>query len=88
MARIVPTEHISENHGKLSGKSYRKHNALDKCLKCGEYDIDKAIVLCHDNVQEDGVVTYMPIYMTMFMQQRQKMEPIIYKLDLEAWRAL
>ena len=46
-------------------------------------DIDKAIVLCHDNVQEDGAVTYMPIYMTMFMQQRQKTEPIIYKLDLE-----
>jgi predicted AAA+ superfamily ATPase len=80
---------LIEHAGKLiaievkSGKSYRKHNALDKCLKCGEYDIDKAIVLCHDNVQEDGAVTYMPIYMTMFMQQRQKTEPIIYKLDLE-----
>ena len=80
---------LIEHAGKLiaievkSGKSYRKHNALDKCLKCGEYDIDKAIVLCHDNVQEDGAVTYMPIYMTMFMQQRQKTEPIIYILDLE-----
>lgn len=66
-----------------SGKGYRKHNALDNCLKCKEFNVNKAIVFCHDNVQIDGVVIYMPIYMTMFIHQHQQTEPIIYKLDLE-----
>lgn len=66
-----------------SGKGYRKHNALDNCLKCKEFNVNKAIVFCHDNVQIDGIVIYMPIYMTMFIHQHQQTEPIIYKLDLE-----
>jgi predicted AAA+ superfamily ATPase len=65
-----------------SGKSYRKHNALDKCLECKNFHIQKSIVLCHDNVQTEEYVTYMPIYMTMFMKKHSNTEPVIYTLDI------
>lgn len=79
---------LIEDYGQLtaievkSGKSYRKHNALDKCLKCENFHIQRAIVLCHDNVQVEDDVTYMPIYMTMFMKKHQNREPLVYKLDI------
>ena len=79
---------LIEDYGQLtaievkSGKSYRKHNALDKCLKCENFHIQRAIVLCHDNVQVEDDVTYMPIYMTMFMKKYQNREPLVYKLDI------
>ena len=65
-----------------SGKSYRKHNALDKCLECKNFHIQKSIVLCHDNVQTEEYITYMPIYMTMFIKKHSNTEPIIYRLDI------
>lgn len=33
-----------------------------------EYAISHAVVLCQDNVQVNGKVVYLPIYMLMFMQ--------------------
>ncbi len=79
---------LIEDNGQLSaievksGKSYRKHNALDKCIACENFHIQRAIVLCHDNVQVEAHVTYMPIYMTMFMKKYQEQEPLIYKLNV------
>ena len=40
----------------------------------------RAIVLCQDNVQVNDNVTYMPIYMLMFMQHEQT-EDVIYKFQ-------
>jgi predicted AAA+ superfamily ATPase len=79
---------LIEDNGQLtaievkSGKNYRKHNALDKCMECVDFHIQRAIVLCHDNVQVEDDVTYMPIYMTMFMKKHQNKEPLVYKLDI------
>ena len=42
-----------------------------------EYAIPRAIVLCQDNVQVNDNVTYLPIYMLMFMQHEQT-EDVIY----------
>ena len=79
---------LIEDNGQLtaievkSGKSYRRHNALDKCMTCENFHIQKAIVLCHNNVQTEEDVTYMPIYMTMFMKKRGYIEPVIYTVDV------
>ena len=79
---------LIEDNGQLtaievkSGKNYRKHNALDKCMECEDFHIQRAIVLCHDNVQVEDDVTYMPIYMTMFMKKHQNKEPLVYRLDI------
>ena len=79
---------LIEDYGQLtaievkSGKSYRKHNALDKCLKCENFHIQRAIVLCHDNVQVEDDVTYMPIYMTMFMKKYQNRRQSLWQVRL------
>lgn len=65
-----------------SGKNYRKHNALTNCMNCTEFHVNEAVVLCHDNVQQMDTLTYMPIYMIMFLQKKTHTEPLVYKVDL------
>ena len=55
-----------------SGKDYEKHSALDNVMAVPEYGIQEAYVLTNDNVKTDGKLTYLPIYMVMFLQD----EPI------------
>ena len=50
-----------------SGKTYKRHSALTRVLGVENYGLDHACVLCERNVEHDGKVTYLPIYMTMFM---------------------
>ena len=50
-----------------SGKDYQIHSALNTIISNKEYGIEKAIVLCNDNVRQDGPITYLPIYMSMFI---------------------
>ena len=53
-----------------SGKTYKRHSALTKLLKVENYGIDRALVLYEGNVQVDGPVAYLPIYMAMFLGSR------------------
>lgn len=50
-----------------SGKSYRRHSALSKTLEIDKYGIERAIVLHEGNVETDGRVAYLPMYMTMVL---------------------
>lgn len=65
-----------------SGKDYEKHNALKNVTSSKAYGIERAYVFCNSNVKVDGVVVYVPIYMTMFLHKQRKAEKQIYKLDL------
>lgn len=64
-----------------SGKDYERHKALSNVMNSATYHIPKAYVLCNDNVKTVGNVTYMPIYMVMFLQKDQPL-PQNYKIDL------
>ena len=64
-----------------SGKSYTRHNALRNVINSEEYNINQAYVLCNDNVKTDGAITYLPIYLMMFIQNT-KLESLIYKVDI------
>ena len=64
-----------------SGKDYEYHHALANILDNVEYNLNKAIILCNDNVSVDGKKTYLPIYMTTFIRKKQEI-PGIYKLDI------
>lgn len=46
-----------------SGKDYRRHSALNNLMAASEADNVKAYVFCNGNVQVEGNVTYLPIYM-------------------------
>ena len=63
-----------------SGKDYERHRALCNVMENEEYAIPHAVVLCQDNVQVNGKVVYLPIYMLMFMHQT-KVEDVIYRFQ-------
>lgn len=64
-----------------SGKDYERHKALTNVVNSTTYKISKAYVLCNDNVKKVGKITYLPIYMLMFIKKEQKL-PARYTLDL------
>ena len=65
-----------------SGKDYERHNALRNVLSNPDYEIKKAYVLCNENIKVSEKITYLPIYMTMFIQNTV-LPDFIYKVDLE-----
>ena len=64
-----------------SGKDYERHNALANIMNNEEYNLNKAVILCNDNVSLQGNKTYLPIYMTTFIRKIKEI-PGIYKLDI------
>ena len=54
-----------------SGKDYKRHNALNNVMNIDEYAIKHAIVFTMDNINIQGNLTYMPIYMLMYLQERK-----------------
>lgn len=58
--RVVPLE-------VKSGKGYKRHSALTHALNTVNYGIVEAFVLYEGNVEVDGPVAYLPIYMVMFL---------------------
>jgi len=65
-----------------SGKDYVRHNAMGNVLENEEYRIAQGLVLCNDNLQIEGNVTYAPIYMLMFMHCKERAPQAIYDLEL------
>lgn len=65
-----------------SGKDYERHNALSNVMQNADYDIQKAYVLCNDNISVKGRILYLPIYMTMFIK-KEVMTPLIYRVDVQ-----
>ena len=64
-----------------SGKDYERHKALSNVMNSTTYQIPQAYVLCNDNVKQVGKITYLPIYMLMFLKKEQPL-PSQYKIDL------
>ena len=65
-----------------SGKDYQRHVALKNILSNEEYAIERAIVLCNENIKEDGNILYAPVYMTMFLHHHPAETPLIYHPEL------
>lgn len=64
-----------------SGKDYEFHHALANILDNEDYNLNKAIILCNDNVSVEGKKIYLPIYMTTFIRKKKEI-PGVYKLEL------
>lgn len=64
-----------------SGKDYKRHSALNNVLENEDYEIPEAYIFSEGNIEVDGKRVYMPIYMIMFLDNKE-MESTIYKLDL------
>ncbi len=72
--RVVPIE-------VKSGKDYKRHNALDHFMEVPNYHMEKAYVLSTGNVEVDGKICYLPIYMSYLLKE-QKIGKMIVDLDM------
>ena len=65
-----------------SGKDYIRHSAMDNVLKISNYGIESGMVFCDGNLSVRGSLTYLPVYMLMFLKNNRPDNDIVYKLDL------
>ena len=64
-----------------SGKRYKSHKALENYMEVPDYHIESAYVLSTYNVEKDGRVIYLPIYMSYLLQE-PKTEQLIVDFDM------
>ncbi len=74
-AKITPVE-------VKSGKDYNRHRALNNIMDNELYNIAQAIILTCDNVKQEEKLSYLPIYMVMFIQKHQPSKDMIYKIEI------
>ena len=65
-----------------SGKDYERHNALKSVMESANYTIPRAMVLSNNNTEIKDKITYLPIYMTMFLHKHPAPESQIYRLEI------
>ena len=53
------------------------HSALNNCLNNPEYEMNEGFVFANCNVEQKGKVTYLPIYMIMFLKNGDEQELIL-----------
>lgn len=65
-----------------SGKHYERHNAMGNVLVNDEYHLSQGLVLCNDNLRVEGKVTYVPVYMLMFLHCKERASQEVHNLVL------
>ncbi len=80
---------LVERNGKIlpieikSGKDYTKHSALNNLLSNPDYSIKEAYVFQNDKITAKDKITYYPIYMLMFLENKAVIADPIYNLDID-----
>ena len=64
-----------------SGKAYKSHKALDNYMNVSDYHLGKAYVFSVGNVETQGSVVYLPIYMCYLLKE-QKIGQMIVDSDI------
>ena len=65
-----------------SGKDFTKHSALNNVLSNKDYGIEEAVVFTSYNVKKEEKISYLPIYMTMFLNENNLKLPQKARIDL------
>ena len=85
---IGELDFVIEMNGKIvpievkSGKAYKVHKALDNYRNVSDYHMEKAYVFSVGNIEMDGNVIYLPIYMCYLLKEQQ-LEKMIVNLDID-----
>ena len=72
---------VIEHEGKVipievkSGKDYKRHNALCNVMSNKDYGIGQGIVFSSGNMEQQGKVCYMPVYMVMYLKPAEMTQP-------------
>ena len=64
-----------------SGKAYKAHKALSNFMSVPDYHIEKAYVFSVSNIETEGAVIYLPIYMCYLLKE-QKIGRMIVDMDM------
>lgn len=59
-----------------SGKDYRVHSAISNCISNTDYGIDEAFVFANCNIEKNGNITYLPVYLATMLDENSK-EPVV-----------
>ena len=62
------------------GKHYERHHALTHLVSDADSRIGEALVFDADAFKEKGGISYLPIYMAMFLEPPQLPEKMIYEI--------
>ncbi len=65
-----------------SGKGYKTHKSLYNFMSVPDYHMEKAYVFSVGNVEVEGAVIYLPIYMCYLLKEPQ-IEQMIVELDID-----
>ena len=68
--KVVPIEVKSD-------KDYKSHKSLNNYMNVSDYHIEKAYVLSTANIEQDGKIICLPIYMCYLLKQQQLPQMII-----------
>ncbi|WP_022756798.1 DUF4143 domain-containing protein [Butyrivibrio fibrisolvens] len=60
-----------------SGKDYTVHSAISNCVANHQYEMQEAFVFADCNIKHDKKITYLPIYMVMFLEKDQSEDFIV-----------
>ena len=86
-SKIGELDFLIEMGGKVvtievkSGKGYKSHKALDNYMEIADYHLDRAYVFSTFNIEKEGNITYLPIYMSYLLKET-KMDKLIVNLDI------
>lgn len=79
---------VIEMNGKVvpievkSGKAYKSHKALNNFMDVPDYHMEKAYVFSVGNVEKEGKVIYLPIYMCYLLKEK-KIGQMIVEIDMD-----
>ena len=65
-----------------SGKTYKAHKALNNFMDVADYHMEKAYVLSVGNVETEGTVIYLPIYMCYLLKE-QRIGRMVVDIDTD-----
>ena len=86
--KIGELDFVIEMGGKVvpievkSGKTYKAHKALSNFMDVADYHMEKAYVLSIGNVETEGTVIYLPIYMCYLLKE-QRIGRMIVDIDTD-----
>lgn len=85
--KIGEVDFVIEIDGKIlpievkSGKDFKKHPALDKFIEEKEFKVTEGYVLSNNNIAKEGKITYLPIYMTMFIKEPKPKDVFLKRIE-------
>lgn len=59
-----------------SGKNYKRHNALSNVMNNPDYAMKEAVVFTSGNVEIQGNILYLPVYLLMYLRPKELANPI------------